>query len=381
MLKKYFCNIKKLFFFSLLLIILLPIISYSDFIVNTVYFRPTDAPPIEEMKHDIIRWMEETQERYKNEMERHGFPNKIYKYERLHNKQIKIHVVHGKRNSLYYNQNTFDKVIAELPIEIYSPGGPDFSWQDNSIVVLLGKTPSVEGVSGIGFNWSGGRYGGICVNAIETFDDFNKEINVIFHEMGHTFGSYHKSINYIGWDKLDHFEARWLSEHHLFNDDHGSRGWDGTLPRIIKQYDVIVKNEDIISIKFDVEGLNDLHQSMIVNNDSLVLGNYYFRGSKNETAVFDISRDLVNRNDTIIFQVMDKDGNYTWKYVPIEVPDFLEPVVENKNPDIGEEQMQQDEKDEKDEKSEKDEKGEELQISIYSKNKFITSWAKVKMRE
>ena len=40
-----------------------------------------------------------------------------------------------------------------------------------------------------------------------------------------------------------------------------------------------------------------------------------------ETAVFDVSRALVNKNDTIVLQVMDQDGNYIMQDIQIQVPD------------------------------------------------------------
>lgn len=331
--------------FALLFLSVVAQNSYSEpFLVKTIYFRPTDAPPIEKMNDRIIKWMTETQDFYRSEMIRNGFDAKTFKLKRLPNNDIKIYVVNAKHNSAHYSNDTYNKIRPELPLELENPN--DGHWQDNINVILLGGVRVMDGwVSGYGWCWSGGRYGGICVNTIKNRTDQNM-FELIFHEMAHTLGLYHKPIHFH-WHKLEHYEARWLNEHHLFNDNHGNRGWNGTLPRMTKQYDIIPKDEDLISIKFDLEGLNNLHQAQIFRVSNItVLSHHYFNGSKNGTAVFDISRKLVNNEDLLILQVMDKDGNFIMKYVDIEVPfipkkepEAKEEIIRPKNSDIGKEEV------------------------------------------
>ena len=234
--------------FVLLLLSILSQNSYCEpFLVKTIYFRPIDAPPIEEMKDDIINWMTKTQDFYRSEMIRNGFDPKTFKFKRLPNNEIKIYVINAQHNSAHYSNDTYNKMKPELPLEFENPN--DGHWQDNVHVYLLGGIANMDGwASGYAWCFSGGRYGGISLNAIKSRNTEQGMIDLLFHEMSHTFGLYHKPPN-TNWNKLEHYEARWLNDHHLFNDDHGNRGWNGTLPRMIKQYDIRSIDEDKISIR------------------------------------------------------------------------------------------------------------------------------------
>ncbi len=358
--------------FALLLLSILPLNSYCEpFLVKTIYFRPTDAPPIEKVKDDIIRWMTKTQDFYRSEMIRNSFQGKTFKLKRLPDNQIKIYVINAKHNSAHYSNDTYNKMRPELPLEFENPNEHD--WQDNIHVYLLGSVRAMDGwASGYGWGWSGGRYGGICVNAIQSRNTDQGMIDLIFHEMGHTLGLYHKPPN-TDWNKLEHYEARWLNESHFFNDDHGNRGWNGTLPRMIKHYDTISKGKDILSIKFDLEGLNGLHQAQIFRVSNItVLSHHYFDGSKFGTAIFNISRKLVSEDETdlIMLQVMDKDGNFIMQYITINISE-----PKNKNPDLDIKNIDMTKN--KNEDLDNEDKGEP--ISLNPKNKLTLTWAKLKI--
>ncbi len=93
---------KKLLYLLVILFIGISINVHSQesFVVNTIYFRPTDAPPIEKMKDDIIKWMKGTQDFYRSEMIRNGFGSKTFKLKRLANNDIKIYIINGKHNEV-----------------------------------------------------------------------------------------------------------------------------------------------------------------------------------------------------------------------------------------------------------------------------------------
>lgn len=288
----------------------------GEFEVHTIYFRPADAPPNTDYNIDL--WMKGTRELFRSEMIRNGFGNKTFNMNTDNQGNVKVNIVNGQHNSNHYqNGDTWASISSEIPAK--------FKSQDNVHVIIIGKVNAVNGNSwGVGFPFHSNRYGGNCWIASECRENNDQFIELIFHEMGHTFGLYHKPPGSKA-DQLKHYESRWLSEHHLFNNDHGNRGWNGSLPKVLKTHDTISKTQDLITMKFDLEGLNDLHQSQIFRKSNiLMLGHFYQDGNENESATFDISRTLVNKNDTIVLQVMDKDGNYIMQDIELQVPDHID---------------------------------------------------------
>ncbi len=163
----------------------------AEFITKVVYFKPTDVRV--DLTAKIQKIVEDTQELYADEMERNGFERKTFRVETRLGKP-RVHIVNGKRNSAHYIHNTFEKVRPELPNFLNQDTEP-WDKQDMIVVIVVGGIACLDEVQGGWCGWGVGwpfhslRYGGGVVIAANS-GHFNKE--VLFHEMGHAFGLYHK---------------------------------------------------------------------------------------------------------------------------------------------------------------------------------------------
>ena len=188
------------------------------FIVQTVYFKPTDAPPAPKT---LGQTMHDVQMLYLEEMERNGYGEKTFRLERNAAGDPIIHTVNGRHATAHYRATTYESIKAELPQRLLN--------QNNITVIIAGGVRLIDNrVWGVGFPVYGHACGGKAVIAAE---NANFGVPLIAHELGHGFGLYHNiigdpSLMGRGRDNIDNviefndYETRWLDKHHYFNDVH-----------------------------------------------------------------------------------------------------------------------------------------------------------------
>lgn len=295
----------------------------AEFITKVVYFKPMNVRV--DLTAKIQKIVEDTQELYADEMERNGFERKTFRVETRLGKP-RVHIVNGKRNSAYYIHNTFEKVRSELPNFLNQDTEP-WDKQDMIVVIIVGGIACLDAVDswcgwGTGFPFHGLRYGGGVVIAANS-GHFNKE--VLFHEMGHAFGLYHKPAGAED-GVLDLYEARWLDKHYQFN----RRGNDFTLPQFVGVHKMTALENDKVRFEVDATSNHGLHQAIIVGADILVVASDFMDGKNRDTITFEFNRHLAANN--MFVELMDTRGNYVNKDFAIRLPARLPTKPEEPNP-------------------------------------------------
>ena len=292
----------------------------AEFITKVVYFKPTNVKG--DLTAKIQKIVEDTQELYADEMERNGFERKTFSVETRLGKP-RVHIVNGKRNSAHYIHNTFEKVRPELPNFLNQDTEP-WDKQDMIVVIVVGGIACLDEVQGGWCGWGVGwpfhslRYGGGVVIAANS-GHFNKE--VLFHEMGHAFGLYHKPAGAED-GVLALYETRWLDKHYQFN----RRENDFTLPQFAGVHKMTALEDDKVRFEVDATSNHGLHQAIIVGADILVVASDFMDGKNRDTITFEFDRHLAANN--MFVELMDARGNYVSRDFAIRLPNRLPTKLE-----------------------------------------------------
>ena len=273
----------------------------QQFIVRTVYFQPTDAP--EPSNSQIVRLLIESQDFYRDEMDRHGYGPKTFTLETSPEGHVGFHHIRGKHKTDYYHTNTFNRVKPELPS--YLAHHP--ATRDNALVLIVGGLDSLDdGVGGVAYAWqfAGNRTGGIAL--IAGNDLFFRQFA---HEIGHTFGLHHTDVKgaMMGADEefLLDYEARWLDRHHFFNDTHIRND----IPRFVESKPIQAIGEDEVRFNIVAASKSGLYQvQMFRMRGRIVIGTAEAEG-ESSTVEVDVKREHLRDGDDVTVQFMDIHGN------------------------------------------------------------------------
>ena len=287
--------------------------THARFIVETIYFKPSD---IGNHRMDKIKEMVEgAQILYEMEMDRNGFGKKTFRLERDANRDIIIHRVNGRHGWQHYTFNTWEKIQPELP-DRFNPDTPPWDKQDRVRLIIVGGLEATNGVSwGVGWPYQSNRYGGGVLIATNS-GHFTE--GLIFHELGHAFGLYHKPEGKDP-EALEHYEARWLDKHYQFN----NRANNFTLPKVEWQNPklTVLKPDNI---KLEVVANSDigLHQAEVFRKDDIhVIDWDYLNGEKRGVITLEANRR--NWDSEIVLKVMDTSGNYVMIDMTLDIPDVI----------------------------------------------------------
>lgn len=273
----------------------------NPFTVFTIYFKPTDAPALAKERDNISKFVTEAQQKYTEELSRHGFGEKTFRLQSDEKGSIIIHTVRGTHNATHYVQDTWKKVLADLP-DRFNPNTSPWEKQDAIRLVIIGGIKFVNGNKwGIGFPRHSNRYGGSCYIAGGS-NAFNA--NLIFHELGHCFGLYHKPEGKPF--ELAHYEARWLSKHYHFNTNVNTF----TFPKIVKNKPILTHiGNNFIRFEIDAESNFGLHQAKIFRDADIVVIAYdYLNGRKKDKITLQAPKRYWHENMKLT--LMDNNGNY-----------------------------------------------------------------------
>ena len=283
--------------------------------VRTVYFQATDAP---NPTREIIKLLIETQDFYRNEMERHGYGAETFKLETDDAGNVGFYPIHGKYNTDHYLTDTYNRVRNELPPQLTRGQNA----QDNVLITIVGGIHRIStGKRAFGGYFTGNNVGGVAIIAGEALI-----FELLVHEIGHTFGLKHttdpSAIMYAGSEVLLDYEARWLDRHHLFNDTHIRNG----TPQFVESLPIVAIGDDKLRFRIIAESENGLYQAQLTrgkspNRIAFVLGTAEIDDSDRMTSAegytttieVDIHRQNLIDGDSVELQIMDIHGNTAYK--------------------------------------------------------------------
>lgn len=285
----------------------IPSIFALDYTVKTIYFIPNDVEDrLEEL--ELSKNMKIIQQVYKQEMDDHGFSNKTFRLE-MDCDEVVIHKIKGKFDKSHYFTNTIGPIKEELKVKFPN-------WDKNIFaIVVAGLTGMKNGISGVasagpgGWSIEGKDHG----FAFSIESDASDVRQILMHELGHTFGLWHialydKTEFILGGygEKLSLHEAHWLAKSRYFN-----TAWNfSKAPTITKFYEVESIGGDKVRFKWDVNDPDELYQAYAFVDADIV--GWDFLCGINDTAEFNIPRNLIPENERIWLQLMDEDGNWNW---------------------------------------------------------------------
>ena len=141
---------QKLFIVFLLLFVFCSHIS-AEFIVHTIYFQPTDAPPLAKMEKRVSDYSLLSQDLYMREMNRHGFDEKTYRLEKTDIGNVRVHLVKGNNIAAHYLTDTVNRVFAELPNK-FNPDTAPWHKLDTIRVIVVGGLTLIDNWA-VGVGW------------------------------------------------------------------------------------------------------------------------------------------------------------------------------------------------------------------------------------
>ena len=310
------------------LFLLIPItVNAQQFIVRTVYFQPTDAPG---PTREIINLLVETQDFYRDEMERHGYGDKTFRLETDAAGNPGIHIIKAKHPAIHYISDTYNQLIAELPVAFRRQS---VVGQNNIHLIIVAGLDHVDNTKlGVGFPYSQLHSGGTALVAGNVAKRW-----IIAHELGHAFGLFHTGkvgalMSTRGNDFLLDYEARWLARHHAFNDTHIKTD----VPEGFVDLPIEAIGGGTIRFRIIATSQSGLyHCQLCRKGETYILGYDDSISGNSDIIQIDASRGRLINGDDIWFQVMDINGNYTFHHMTnITLPDTHKQQPTNKNPDI-----------------------------------------------
>ena len=342
-------------FTILLALVLIPITSDAKlpFIVQTIYFQPTNAPaPTDRIAELMIK----VQDLYRAEMERNGYDAKTFRLEKDNAGKVVVHTIEGQHNIAHYQATTSASILRELPAK--------FKNKNNIQVVIVAGLRGVNNTQcGVGWPTVGGSNGGSAFIAMAC-GSFG--VRLIAHELGHAFGLYHNIIgtpSIMGGgnkNELNDYESRWLDKHHYFNNVHRINN----IPKVVNVLPFKAIELKTVLFRFNIENIDELHQAQAFRASDTSIVAWCELENNKDTAEFLISRSIIRKEQQLWLQIMDTQGDTNLINVDIaNLPEAEKPVSKKAIED-----------------GDLNEGITDGRRPTPSKNRLIKLWARIKMR-
>jgi hypothetical protein len=311
--KKALCFTLTLFTFMTFTFLPNSLAQNSRPVVRLIYFLPSDRQPQKDMDAKFDTLIKKVQRIFADEMVRHGFGRKTFRFESKNGTAV-VHYVRLQFPDAYYQEN-FDSVWDEIPTE--------FDLSKNFYVASLETASDTFCGLGAANSNMGGRVlipsSSLCFGTGATT-----------HELGHALGLDHDFRNNLfhlsygaDWEK-DRFSrcaAEWFAVHRVFNPVQPVVDTPAT---ILIFTPVSVGNA--IRFRFEVTDPNGLHQAQLRTNttdDDPAPGTPKLIDCKSlsgesRTVEF-VTTLLTQKNQFVFLIVMDSQGNFTRREIPIDI--------------------------------------------------------------
>ena len=180
--------------------------------VRLIYFLPRGRPARSDRVAALQQLIQDTQQFFVQEMERHGFGGKTFTFETDGRGKAVVHHVNGRFNDAHYRKETTPKVLEEI----------DSQFDQSRNIYLIAVDISTEQIDV--FCGQGGDRGPRGGHALLPASGPCFNVPLTAHELGHAFGLSHDFRNdayvmsYGAYrDELSSCHAEWLDAHRCFN--------------------------------------------------------------------------------------------------------------------------------------------------------------------
>ena len=300
-----------------------------EYVVRQIYFHPSDRQPSPDTDARLDALVEDVQQFYADEMERHGFGRKTFRLETdALGKRVR-HYVKGKFPTIDYRTNRINQALEEI-IE-------HFGLAEHFVYVFFieGDNNSLAS-SEVGGIAGGYPFGG---NANITLSDFHKAsetlyrraFNTVAHELGHAFGLLHdfRDDRYMMSygpeelkDQLSYCAAEWLDAHRYFNTTHSSFDRVPTI-EIEMLPPFFVSPPNTVRLRFKITHSEGLHQAQLHTNSFSWPGKTTLLDCKslnaNSATIEFVTTELALGSEHVSLRVIDVHGNFTHQRFPLDI--------------------------------------------------------------
>jgi len=303
-----------------------------EYVVRQIYFHPSDRQPSRDMNARLDTLVEDVQQFYADEMERHGFGRKTFRLETdALGKRVR-HYVKGKFPTIDYRMGRINKAQAEI--------NEHFDLSERFLyLIFIDGDDNILASSQVGGNASGGSFSGFSNITLLDFHKapetlYRRAFNTIAHELGHAFGLLHdfRDDRYMMsygpeelTDQLSYCAAEWLDVHRYFNTTHNTFGEVPTIEMIPPSF---VSTPNTVRLQFKISHSEGLHQAQLLTNSFSWPGNLVFDPTTlldckslnaNNTTIEFVTTELALASEYVVLRVIDVHGNFTSRKFSLDI--------------------------------------------------------------
>ena len=302
------------------------VLTESGPVVRLVYFLPRDRQPQPNINAKMDRLIKDTQKLYADEMERHGFGRKTFRFETDASGNAVVYHIKGKLTDRDYNG---------APARALGEVSANFHTGRNTYIIALDNSVGIGDACGKAFVTIGGGVNRAIVLMPAYGDCFT--VSTAAHELGHAFGLQHDFRNnayimsYGGplKNELSPCAAEWLDVHRYFNTNRTTFEW--TKPTIEMIPPSLLSPPNPIRLRFKVTSPNGLHQAKLLINGKLTACQNLNRKT-NHTVDFTLSSlkpgTITGEGRRVVgvrLMVTDVHGIIEVSFFPVDIVPLLPP--------------------------------------------------------
>ena len=234
--------------------------------IRTIYFLPRGRHPQPYIRTKIDKLIKDVQKFYADEIERHGFGEKTFDFEKDENGKAVVYRLDGQFTDDHYLENTADNIRKEIYEQF------DKRSRNVWLIVVDISSKKIGMVNALGglISSSGNPSYAMAGHALIPAADNALNFRTLAHELGHAFGldhdfrehdssegSYIMSYNYVPPYRLSKCAAEWLDKSCLFNQ---YRKFYDELPTIGRLPSITDPSSITTHLQFEVADADGLHQ-------------------------------------------------------------------------------------------------------------------------